>query len=165
MNHSEHEYLTFFLENEEYGIDILCVQEIRVLQQLTELPKKPDYIRGVINLRGTIIPIVDLRMRFGKQAITDNDKTVVIILKSKMPSAEGSLGIIVDAVSEVYNFEPESINVAPKFGKQIDHCFIHGLANSNEKLIVLLDSKQLLDVDSLYQQDSHHHHDMEREMV
>lgn len=154
MSHEEHEYLTFNVANEEYGVDILCVQEIRVLQQLTELPNKPSYIRGVINLRGTIIPIVDLRTRFNKPEVDHGDKTVVIILKEQSPNSPGCLGIIVDMVSEVYNFSSAEINEAPAFGSQIDHCFIHGLASVDNKLIVLLDTSQLLDIEILYQHTS-----------
>ena len=79
----EQEYLTFILNGEEYGVDILCVQEIRVWSSVTELPNKPDYIKGVINLRGTIIPIVDLRQRFGQEALVYNEKTVTIILRNQ----------------------------------------------------------------------------------
>ena len=167
MNHSSHEYLTFYIADEEYGVDILCVQEIRVLKQLTELPNKPDYIKGVINLRGTIIPIIDLRNRFGKIELESRDKTVVIILKPQNASAPGSLGIIVDAVSEVFSFEIDTINTAPDFGSQIDHCFIHGLASAEEKLIVLLDTNQLLDVETLYQQAPQYvgHNHNEKEFV
>lgn len=151
MTDHQNEYLTFIVANEEYGVDILCVQEIRVLNQLTELPNKPDYIKGVINLRGTIIPIIDLRVRFKKPELTAQHKTVVIILKQHDSNSSGCLGIIVDSVAEVYNFSPHDINDAPSFGSQIDHCFIKGLASVEKKLVVLLDTCQLLDVETLYQ--------------
>ncbi len=98
----EEEYLTFMLDGEEYGIDILCVQEIRVLSSVTELPNKPEYIKGVINLRGIIIPIIDLRLRFGKPALAYNEQTVTLILKSQNPEKPMVVGIIVDAVSDVF---------------------------------------------------------------
>lgn len=147
---AEQEYLTFILNDEEFGVDILCVQEIRVLSAVTELPNKPDYLKGVINLRGVIIPIVDLRVRFGKEPLTYGDKTVTIILRSKNTNKPMVVGIIVDAVSEVYKFEANSIRPAPAFGHQIDSCFLKGLATVNEKLIILLDTNSLLDQDELY---------------
>ena len=95
----EQEYLTFILQGEEYGIDILCVQEIRVWSPVTELPNKPEYIKGVINLRGVIIPIIDLRQRFGKTALEYTEQTVTIILKNKQDKNSMVVGIVVDAVS------------------------------------------------------------------
>lgn len=147
---TEQEYLTFILNDEEFGVDILCVQEIRVLSKVTELPNKPDYIKGVINLRGVIIPIIDLRLRFGKTALEYNDKTVTIILRSKNKEKPMVVGIIVDAVSDVYKFDQSKIRQAPGFGNQIDACFLQGLATVEEKLIILLDTNGLLNQDELY---------------
>lgn len=151
----EEEYLTFMLDGEEYGIDILCVQEIRVFSSVTELPNKPDYIKGVINLRGIIIPIIDLRMRFGKASLEYNEQTVTIILKSQNPDKPMMVGIIVDAVSDVYKFSRQAIRKAPSFGNAIDNCFLHGLANYEDKLVILLAMNSLLDEDELYQTESH----------
>lgn len=150
----EQEYLTFMLNGEEFGVDILCVQEIRVLSLITELPNKPDYIKGVINLRGVIIPIIDLRERFGQEALTYDDQTVTIILKSLDPNSSMVVGIIVDAVSEVYKFSLLDIRKPPQFGREIDDKFIKGLANVQDKLVILLDSNRLLDQDELYRVDS-----------
>lgn len=147
----EQEFLTFFLNNEEYGVDILCVQEIRVWSKVTELPNKPDYIKGVINLRGVIIPIVDLRQRFGMDALDYNEQTVTIILRSHQNKNSQAVGIIVDAVSEVYKFSPESIRKAPDFGSKIDSCFIKGLTSVDDKLVILLDTIALLAQEELYQ--------------
>lgn len=146
----EQEYLTFILSGEEFGVDILCVQEIRVWSSVTELPNKPDYIKGVINLRGVIIPIIDLRQRFGIEPLEYNEQTVTIILKSLDNNKPMVVGIVVDAVSEVYKFSSNSIRKAPAFGNQIDSCFIKGLATVEEKLVILLDSTTLLDQDELY---------------
>jgi purine-binding chemotaxis protein CheW len=144
----EQEYLTFILQGEEYGVDILCVQEIRVWSSVTELPNKPDYIKGVINLRGVIIPIIDLRLRFGQPALDYNEQTVTIILRQQ--SSSMVVGIVVDAVSEVYKFTSQSIRKAPAFGSSIDGCFLKGLVSVEEKLIILLDSDSLLNEDDLY---------------
>lgn len=146
----EQEYLTFILQGEEYGVDILCVQEIRVWSSITELPNKPNYMKGVINLRGVIIPIIDLRIRFGQPALNYDEQTVTIILRKQSSTTTMVVGIVVDAVSEVYKFSNESIRKAPAFGSHIDSCFLKGLASVDEKLIILLDSDSLLNEDELY---------------
>jgi len=150
MADTEQEYLTFLLQGEEYGVDILCVQEIRVWSSVTELPNKPDYIKGVINLRGVIIPIIDLRVRFGQPALDYDEQTVTIILRQQSTSRTMVVGIVVDAVSEVYKFTSQSIRKAPAFGNNIEACFLKGLASVEEKLIILLDSDSLLNEDDLY---------------
>ena len=150
MAETEQEYLTFLLQGEEYGVDILCVQEIRVWSSVTELPNKPGYIKGVINLRGVIIPIIDLRMRFGHPALDYNEQTVTIILRQHSQSRTMVVGIVVDAVSEVYKFSEKAIRQPPAFGNNIDSCFLKGLASVDDKLIILLDSDSLLNEDDLY---------------
>jgi len=150
MTEIEQEYLTFILQGEEYGVDILCVQEIRVWSSVTELPNKPNYIKGVINLRGVIIPIIDLRLRFGKEPLKYNEQTVIIILRQQFNDRTTVVGIVVDAVSEVYKFNNKSIRNAPNFGNNIDNCFLKGLASIEDKLILLLDSNVLLNEGDLY---------------
>jgi len=149
MEH-EQEYLTFVLNGEEFGVDILCVQEIRVWSSVTELPNKPDYIKGVINLRGVIIPIVDLRQRFGLSPLDYDEQTVTIILRTQNSDKSMVVGIVVDAVSEVYKFDNKSIRKAPEFGNQIDNCFLKGLASIEDKLIILLETQTLLSQNELY---------------
>ena len=146
----EQEYLTFVLNDQEFGVDILCVQEIRVWSSVTALPNKPSYIKGVINLRGIIIPIVDLRQRFGLTPLDYNKQTVTIILRTQDTNKPMVVGIVVDAVSEVYKFDKKSIRKAPEFGNQIDNCFLKGLADVEDKLIILLETKTLLNQDELY---------------
>ncbi|MBA6304321.1 chemotaxis protein CheW [Colwellia sp. MB02u-14] len=150
----EKEYLTFILNGEEYGVDILCVQEIRVWSSVTELPNKPDYIKGVINLRGIIVPIIDLRQRFGQDPLAYNEQTVTIILRNQNSQKTMVVGIVVDAVSEVYKFDKQSIRTPPTFGNKIDRCFLQGLASIEERLIILLDSHSLLDQNELYHVES-----------
>ncbi|REL26582.1 chemotaxis protein CheW [Thalassotalea euphylliae] len=149
----EQEYLTFVLSGEEFGVDILCVQEIRVLSTVTELPDKPDYLKGVINLRGVIIPIVDLRQRFGLEPLDYDDKTVTIILRSRDPAKPMVVGIIVDAVSEVYKFDLANVRKPPALGNKLDNSFLKGLAAIEEKLIILLDTATLLNEDELFSVD------------
>lgn len=154
MTDTEQEYLTFILQGEEYGVDILCVQEIRVWSSVTELPNKPQYIKGVINLRGVIIPIIDLRLRFGQPPLDYNAQTVTIILRQQSQQTTTVVGIVVDAVSEVYKFTQSDISKAPAFGNNIDSCFLKGLASVDDKLVILLDSETLLNEDDLYCRDN-----------
>lgn len=143
------QYLTFIMDNEEYGVDILCVQEIRGWEPTTPLPNAPSHIKGVINLRGTIVPIVDLRQCFGLQAIEYSAVTVVIVLKVK--TAEGSrvMGIVVDAVSDVYSLSRDDMRNAPDLGSSIDTGFIEGLVSIEDKMVILLNIDKLLVTEEL----------------
>lgn len=146
----EHEYLTFILEGEEFGIDILCVQEIRGWTPVTEIPNTPEYLKGVINLRGEIVPIVDLRERFSKKAQEYDGTTVVIILRALIDEKYVVVGMVVDAVSEVYKLQQKDIKDAPNFGTNIDSRFISGMATIEDKIIILVNAQSLLDVEELY---------------
>ena len=147
---SDKEFLTFILDNEEFGVDILSVKEIRVWTPVTEIPDTPDYLKGVINLRGVIIPIVDLRQRFNKSAKDYSATTVVIVLRTEVNDKEQMVGIVVDAVSEVYKVEPKDIREAPDFGSGIDTRFLTGMVTIDEKIIILMNSEKLLDAEELY---------------
>lgn len=149
---SDQEYLTFELGNEEYGVDILCVQEIRVWSSVTEIPDTPDFLKGVINLRGVIVPIVDLRLRFKHEAQEYNETTVVIVLKGIANNKTTMVGIVVDAVSDVHKVTAEEEKEAPDFGSHIDSRFIKGMATISDKIIILLNSEKLLDVEDLFHQ-------------
>ncbi len=151
MSDPTNEYLTFILDNEEFGVSILAVQEIRVWSTVTDMPNTPDYIKGVINLRGVIVPIVDLRQRLNKSPIEYNENTVVIVLKQAIEDKSIIVGVVVDAVSDVYNFSSKDIKESPDFGSEIDNRFVHGMATTDEKIIVILDAVKLLDVKELYQ--------------
>ena len=138
------QYLTFILDGEEYGVDILRVQEIKGWEKATKIPNTPRYIKGVINLRGAIVPIVDLRTRFDLDLIEYGKTTVVIVLKVICSNGERTLGFVVDAVSEVYNVSPEQMKPAPEFGGAISIDYIKGLATVGEKMVILLDIDHLL---------------------
>jgi purine-binding chemotaxis protein CheW len=138
------QYLTFMLAGEEYGLDILSVQEIKGWDSVTSIPNTPAYIKGVFNLRGTIVPIIDLRERFGLEKINYGQTTVVIILKVQSDSRTRIMGMVVDAVSDVYNLATDQIKPAPEFGSAIDTQFVKGLATVDQKLIILLDMDLLL---------------------
>lgn len=150
MADSEREYLTFILDHEEFGVDILCVQEIRVWSPVTVLPNTPDYLKGVINLRGIIVPIVDLRERFGRPSLKYDDNTVIVILRASNEKNMVVVGIVVDAVSEVYKFDATDIRPTPDLGSSINNLFIEAMATVDAKLVILLNTKKLLDVDELY---------------
>ncbi|MDH5409515.1 MAG: chemotaxis protein CheW [Gammaproteobacteria bacterium] len=134
------QFLTFMLAGEEYGVDILRVQEIKGWDNVTKIPNTPDYIRGVINLRGTIVPIIDMRLRFGLNFLEYGQTTVVIVLKVNSNSGKSRImGIIVDGVSDVYNIAKEEMKAAPDFGTAVDTKFVSSMSTVNDKMVILLD--------------------------
>ena len=141
---ASNQYLTFLLAREEYGVDILKVQEIRGWEQPTMLPNAADYVLGVINLRGTVVPIIDLRRRFAMEKSQFGQTTVVVVVKVSSADKERTIGIVVDAVSEVYNVTDEQIRPAPDLGGAISTEFVKGLATLGEKMIILLDIDKLI---------------------
>jgi purine-binding chemotaxis protein CheW len=147
---SDQEVLSFILDGEEFGVDILAVKEIRVWSKVTEIPNTPNYLKGVINLRGTIIPIVDLSERFQRPPKNYNDTTVVIVLHARIDVKEIVVGIVVDAVSDVYKLEKKDIRETPDFGSNIDQRFITGMATISDKMVILLNATKLLDAEHLY---------------
>ncbi len=134
------EYLTFTLGNEEYGIDILKVQEIRGYDAVTHIANAPEFIKGVINLRGVIVPIVDMRIKFKVGVPTYNEFTVVII----MNVLERVIGMVVDGVSDVVALSPEQIKAAPEMGAAMDTDYITGLGTLNDQMLILVDIEKLM---------------------
>ncbi len=139
------QFLSFFLAGEEYGVDILRVQEIKCWENATEVPNSPDYLKGVINLRGIIVPVVDLRLRFGLAPAEYTATTVVVVLKVEGSEGERTVGFIVDAVSEVYSIENDLLQAPPELGDSIDLDFVKGLTSINNNMVVLLDIDHLMD--------------------
>lgn len=139
-NANAREYLTFRLGQEEYGIDILKVQEIRGYEQPTRIANAPEFIKGVVNLRGTIVPIVDMRVRFNCSAIEYNAFTVVIILNLR----HRVVGIVVDSVSDVMALAADAISPAPDIESAIDSGCILGLGSVGERMLILLDIERLM---------------------
>jgi purine-binding chemotaxis protein CheW len=137
------EYLTFLLGAEDYGVDILRVQEIRGWEQVTRIPNQPGYVKGVLNLRGSIVPIFDLRERLGMPGRDYDKATVVIVLKVLDEYSEKSVGVVVDGVSDVLNATAKDIAATPDFGSRLDTEFITGLASAGGKMIMLLDVDKL----------------------
>jgi purine-binding chemotaxis protein CheW len=134
------EYLTFTLGSEEYGVDILKVQEIRGYDTVTRIPGAPDFIKGVINLRGTIVPVVDLRLKFQLADVVYNEFTVMIVLNV----LDRVVGIVVDGVSDVIQLAAEQIRPAPEFGATVNAHHIVGLGTVDERMLILLDIEKLV---------------------
>jgi purine-binding chemotaxis protein CheW len=134
------EYLTFRLDQEEYGIDILKVQEIRGYEPPTRVANAPDFIKGVVNLRGTIVPIVDMRLKFSCSKAEYNAFTVVIILNLR----NRIVGIVVDSVSDVMELPPDSLKAAPDIDSVIDSGAVLGLGSLGERMLILLDIERLM---------------------
>ena len=134
------EYLTFTPGPEEYGIDILKVQEIRGYDAVTAIANTPEFIKGVINLRGIIVPIVDMRIKFKLGKVEYNEFTVVIILSL----AKRVVGMVVDGVSDVITLTPEQIKAAPEFSASLDTKYIMGLGAVEQRMIILMDIERLM---------------------
>ena len=140
--------LTFTLAGEEYGVDILAVREIRGWSRVTRIPQTPEHLLGVLNLRGAIVPIMDLRLRFGLERESFGDNTVVIIVAVD----ERLFGIVVDAVSDVVDIDPAAIKPVPDMGAVVDTRYLKGLATHVERMVMLLDVEKLMrpeDVETL----------------
>ncbi|MFA6922075.1 MAG: chemotaxis protein CheW [Gallionella sp.] len=139
-NVSNRELLTFTLGSEEYGMDILKVQEIRGYDAVTTIANAPEFIKGVINLRGIIVPIIDMRIKFSLGNVTYNELTVVIILNV----ARRVVGIVVDGVSDVIALSAEQIKPAPEFSSAMDTQYITGLGTVDDRMIIVVDIEKLM---------------------
>jgi purine-binding chemotaxis protein CheW len=134
------EMLVFLLGKEEYGVDILKVQEIRGLEKVTPIPKAPDFLKGVVNLRGDIVPVIDLRTKFGLADERNDSTTVVIVLRI----AGRHIGAVVDGVSDVVRLAPNEIKAAPRLGTVVDSSYLAGVATQGGRMILALDIERLL---------------------
>jgi purine-binding chemotaxis protein CheW len=134
------EFLIFTLGNEEYGIDILKVQEIRGYDQVTRIANTPAFIKGVTNLRGVIVPIIDLRVKFAQQGVSYDENTVVIVLNF----GQRVVGIVVDGVSDVLSLTAEQIRPAPEFAVTLATEYLTGLGSLGERMLILVDIEKLL---------------------
>ena len=134
------QFLTFNLGDELYGVDILRVQEIKGYTAVTKIPNTPPHIKGVLNLRGTIVPIIELRTKFGMPTIEYTAFTVIIVVVVR----DKVMGLVVDSVSDVLNIDKKDIQPPPQFGAKVDVNFINGIGKSGEKLVALLDMDRLV---------------------
>ena len=144
MVDKEGKYLTFMLANEEYGIGILKVKEIIGLMPITSVPQTPDFVKGVINLRGKVIPVIDLRLKFGMEEIKYSERTCIIVVEIAAESGDFLIGTVVDTVSEVLNIKGEDVEATPAFGSKLNTKYILGLAKVEGGVKILLDIDQVL---------------------
>ncbi|KFX07973.1 MULTISPECIES: chemotaxis protein CheW [Pectobacterium] len=144
------EFLIFTLGDEEYGVDILKVQEIRGYDQVTRIANTPSFIKGVTNLRGVIVPIVDLRVKFAKQDVEYDDNTVVIVLNL----GQRVVGIVVDGVSDVLSLTADQIRPAPEFAVTLSTEYLTGLGSLGERMLILVDIEKLLSSEEMALVDS-----------
>ena len=142
-------YLTFRLAKEEYGVAILTVVEIIKMMEVTPVPRTPTYVRGVVNLRGKVIPVIELREKFGMEKTEDTDETCIIVAKVNGSHGDLEMGIIIDTVSEVLDIESEQIEPPPEFGAACDTEFILGLAKTGDSVKILIDINRVLSPEEL----------------
>jgi purine-binding chemotaxis protein CheW len=140
----EGKYLTFTLAKEEYGIGIKKIKEIIGMMPVTSVPRTPDYVKGVINLRGKVIPVIDLRLRFGLESVEHTDRTCIIVVEIQGKAGKLTIGIVVDSVSEVLNIKGPDIKDTPAFGATLDTEYILGMAKMEGGVKILLDIDRVL---------------------
>ena len=143
-------YLTFQLSREEFGIRVLKVREIMGLQEITAVPQTPAHIKGVINLRGKVVPVIDLRLKFGLPAAEYNQRTCIIVTQLQGESAQVLMGIVVDGVSEVINLAGGEIEDTPDFGEELGGGYLLGMAKVKGKVKILLDIDRVLSSQDLH---------------
>ncbi len=149
MVDKEGKYLTFSLDNEEYGIGILKIKEIIGMMPITTIPQTPEFVKGVINLRGKVIPVMDLRLRFGMEGIEYNERTCIIVVEIEGQTGTVMIGIVVDAVSEVLNIKGEDVEETPTFGTKLNTDYILGMAKMEGGVKILLDIDKVLSADEV----------------
>ncbi|OGI02308.1 MAG: chemotaxis protein CheW [Candidatus Margulisbacteria bacterium GWF2_38_17] len=142
-------YLTFELNEEEYGLEILKVQEIIGMMNVTHVPRMPEYVKGVINLRGKIIPIIDLRMKFEMQAQEYNERTCIVEVQVQSHGQNVIMGVIVDRVSEVLDIADKQIEETPAFGANVNTEFITGMGKVGQRVVMLLDIDKVFSYDEM----------------
>jgi purine-binding chemotaxis protein CheW len=145
----QQQYLTFMLGGEVYAMGILAIKEIIEYGNLTEIPRMPEFIRGVINLRGAVVPVVDLGARFGKRTTDITRRTCIVIIEVASGDETHDIGVMVDAVNEVLEISASEIEPAPSFGADIRADFIDGMGKIDDKFVIILDVNQVLSVDEL----------------
>ncbi len=149
MHEREGKYLTFTLGKEEYGLEILKVREIIGMMEITGVPQTPEYVKGVINLRGRVIPVIDLRLKFGLSAADYTERTCIIVVEVKGEGGAIQMGIVVDSVSEVLNIMGEDIEPTPTFGTRLNTQYILGMAKVKGRVKILLDIDKVMTAEEM----------------
>jgi purine-binding chemotaxis protein CheW len=145
----EKQYLTFLMGQDQYSLDIMIVKEIIAYSSIMKVPMLPEYIKGVINLRNKVVPVIDLSMRFGKGKTEISKLTCIIIVELQKSDKKVEIGIIVDAVSEVISLATDEIEQTPEFGDDVHAEFISGMGRINERFIIMLNVSKVLNVQDL----------------
>lgn len=142
-------YLTFRLANEIYGVEVMRVMEITGVVEATKVPRTPQFVRGVINLRGAILPVIDMRIKFGMESAADKKETCIVVLEIVKGGGRVQMGIVVDSVKDVLDIYEKDVEAAPSFGVEINTEFIHGMAKTDKGVIILLNIDKVLTTDEI----------------
>ncbi len=143
------QFLSFTLGDDDYGVDILRVQEIRGWEEVRSIPNTPECIKGVLNLRNIVVPIIDLRIRFLQEEVKYEPTTVIVVLSVENGNVKSTIGIVVDTVSDVLDVQQSNIKDAPNFGSKIDTRYINGMVSLDDRMVILLDTDKLLNPEEM----------------
>ena len=149
INQMTKQFLTFKLDEEIFGIDVIQIREILEYITITRIPQTPDFMCGVINLRGNVVPVIDFRLKFGMGKIERTVNTCIIVMEVEIDDEKMNLGALVDSVQEVFELESEDIETVPKIGAKLKTEFIKGMGRRNDKFIILLDINKVISVEEL----------------
>jgi purine-binding chemotaxis protein CheW len=142
-------YLTFTLENEIFAVDVQKVREVLDYTSITKVPRTPDFMRGVINLRGSVVPVIDMRLKFGMQQTEDTVDTCVIVMEVELDGDRTVIGALSDSVKEVFELDPSQIEPPPRIGTRLNTDFIKGMGKQDEQFIIILDIDRIFSADEL----------------
>ena len=147
--HDQNQYLTFMLGKETFAVGILCIKEILEYEAPTDVPMMPTFVRGIVNLRGAVVPVIDLAVRFGRSAAPTTKKTCIVIIETGTANAAQVFGVVVDAVNEVLEIPDSDIESAPSFGTPVRTDFIQGMGKVRDRFVVILNVAAALSVDDM----------------
>ncbi len=147
--HDQNQYLTFMLGKETFAVGILCIKEILEYEAPTDVPMMPTFVRGIVNLRGAVVPVIDLAVRFGRSATPTTKKTCIVIIETDATNATQVFGVVVDAVNEVLEIPDADIESAPTFGTTVRTDFIQGMGKVRDRFVVILNVAAALSVDDM----------------
>jgi purine-binding chemotaxis protein CheW len=142
-------YLTFTLGEEVFAVDVQKVREVLDFTSITKVPRTPDFMRGVINLRGSVVPVIDMRLKFGMEGTEEAVDTCVIVMEVSLDDETTVIGALADSVKEVFDLDPEQIEPPPRIGTSLNTEFIHGMGKHNEQFIIILDINRVFSADEL----------------
>ena len=149
MSANTRQYLTFQLAEEIFAIDVVNVREILEFNTVTKVPQTPDYMRGVINLRGSVVPVLDMRLKFGMSLTEKTINTCIVVVEVPMEDENVIIGALVDSVQEVFELDPDSIEPAPRIGMQLRNGFIKGMGKKDDRFVIILDIERVFSSEEL----------------